>query len=585
VAAIAATGYGADDMLSTSGGVMTGNLSLQGTPNPLTIPANATEGYVWTCPDTEGDGTWQAAPGASSMSNPMTTAGDLIDGGSGGTPQRVAIGSSGQVLTVSAGAPAWETLPGATSGAEGVVKLAGDLSGSASAPTVAKLQGVAIAAPDEDTAHYLNGAGAWTTPAGGGGLGGVTVSGTPAEGQALIATSSSAATWEGVFGTRPEMFGTIGGTTDGAIINAAIAAVNAGSAPGPVVLTGVYSIEETITVLPGVNLWGSGQGNRGGGIFPDTFTGGYIRPSTSFPTNTPLITIGSTATTSAGAAANPCGASLIGVCLSGLTSADVNVADCVGVLVTDTADVHLIDCFLANFDRPGGTGTCVKLTSADAGNGYGFCATNCIFSASYQGVYGDGAGVTDMRYQGNLWHSCTQMLTLGPTAGGGGAQITNDHFTYTGSPSGSYGISLGSQAGDFMISNVYVDKFGSGVVPVQLATAKGIMNGVHFLSSSTNTAASLVSLSTASQEIVFSNCQVNANSSALVSLLQLTSSGIGTTSPTGGPAGGVYANNLAFGTTGSFAGLFTNYTGAAIGNNTYTSGSSTASVTGNVVSS
>ncbi len=44
---------------------------------------------------------------AGGFTNPMTTAGDLIDGGASGAPQRLAIGSAGQVLTVSGGAPAW----------------------------------------------------------------------------------------------------------------------------------------------------------------------------------------------------------------------------------------------------------------------------------------------------------------------------------------------------------------------------------------------------------------------------------------------------------------------------------------------
>jgi hypothetical protein len=130
---------------------------------------------------------------AGGFSNPMTAAGDLIDGGSGGTPQRLAIGSSGQVLTVSGGAPAWLSpspalplttlgdtvyengtpaparlpgntsatkqfltqtgtgsvsaapawagivaadLPAATSGAAGAVQLAGDLGNTAAAPEV-----------------------------------------------------------------------------------------------------------------------------------------------------------------------------------------------------------------------------------------------------------------------------------------------------------------------------------------------------------------------------------------------------------------------------------------------------------------
>lgn len=41
------------------------------------------------------------------LNNPMTTAGDLIVGGVSGTPERLAIGTNGQVLTVSGGAVAW----------------------------------------------------------------------------------------------------------------------------------------------------------------------------------------------------------------------------------------------------------------------------------------------------------------------------------------------------------------------------------------------------------------------------------------------------------------------------------------------
>ena len=41
------------------------------------------------------------------MTNPMTTAGDTIYGGASGTPTRLAIGSNGNVLTVSGGNPVW----------------------------------------------------------------------------------------------------------------------------------------------------------------------------------------------------------------------------------------------------------------------------------------------------------------------------------------------------------------------------------------------------------------------------------------------------------------------------------------------
>jgi hypothetical protein len=43
------------------------------------------------------------------MTNPMTTAGDLIVGGTAGAPQRLGVGGNGQVLEVASGAPAWVT--------------------------------------------------------------------------------------------------------------------------------------------------------------------------------------------------------------------------------------------------------------------------------------------------------------------------------------------------------------------------------------------------------------------------------------------------------------------------------------------
>jgi hypothetical protein len=45
------------------------------------------------------------------MTNPMTTAGDIIVGGTGGAPQRLGAGSNGQILAVSSGAPAWQSIP------------------------------------------------------------------------------------------------------------------------------------------------------------------------------------------------------------------------------------------------------------------------------------------------------------------------------------------------------------------------------------------------------------------------------------------------------------------------------------------
>lgn len=80
-------------------------------------------GFVPAASGTDGDvltidtGVWVAAPPAVGMTNPMTTLGDIITGDTGGTPIRLGIGTSDQVLTVVAGVPAWADPTGGTGGA------------------------------------------------------------------------------------------------------------------------------------------------------------------------------------------------------------------------------------------------------------------------------------------------------------------------------------------------------------------------------------------------------------------------------------------------------------------------------------
>jgi hypothetical protein len=51
------------------------------------------------------DFVWSAD--SAGMTNPMTTSGDTIYGGASGTPTRLGIGSTGNILTVSGGLPVW----------------------------------------------------------------------------------------------------------------------------------------------------------------------------------------------------------------------------------------------------------------------------------------------------------------------------------------------------------------------------------------------------------------------------------------------------------------------------------------------
>lgn len=64
--------------------------------------------------DGAGTLTISAGGGGSGMTNPMTTAGDIITGGASGAAQRLAAGVNGQRLTMVSGAPAWAYDLGAT---------------------------------------------------------------------------------------------------------------------------------------------------------------------------------------------------------------------------------------------------------------------------------------------------------------------------------------------------------------------------------------------------------------------------------------------------------------------------------------
>jgi hypothetical protein len=333
----------------------------------------------------------------------------------------------------------------------------------------------------------------------------------------------------------PENYGRIGAGADAAAINAAVAAARAAGG-GVVVLSQPYAIESTISVTtgPAVHFWCLGAGNRQ--VNPDTLTGGHVRPANGFPANTPLFSIGRASQP----AGNPCGTTFWMPRACGRSPDGTAIGGCTGIRITDTADVHLVEPFLADFDRSGASGTAVWLTAATAGHGVGFCVTGGVISSSWRGIYGDGAGVTDLRLSGLLEHSNTLGITLGPTAGGGGLQMSNCHLVYASAPAGACRLSLGPSAGDFVITGNYFDKNGQSPA-VALATARGKFTDNHFLADALCNGP-IVTVATASQSLTFRGNDCRANNSSMTALLQLLK-GAG-----GAPANGVYDGNNVYGT-------------------------------------
>ena len=102
--------------MTTQGDIIYGGSS--GTPTRL---GKGTAGQVLTMNSGGTAPVWTTP--ASGMTNPMTTAGDLIVGGSSGTPARLGIGSNGQVLASNGTTASWRLAP------ESPNKLLGDRGG------------------------------------------------------------------------------------------------------------------------------------------------------------------------------------------------------------------------------------------------------------------------------------------------------------------------------------------------------------------------------------------------------------------------------------------------------------------------
>lgn len=99
----------------------------------------------------------------SGMSNPMTTAGDIVYSSDGsGTPARLAAGTDGYVLTLASGLPSWAAGGGGDVATDAIWDAAGDLAVGTGANTAAKL----TAGSNGQMLRLASGTPAWASEAG-----------------------------------------------------------------------------------------------------------------------------------------------------------------------------------------------------------------------------------------------------------------------------------------------------------------------------------------------------------------------------------------------------------------------------------
>jgi hypothetical protein len=207
------------------------------TPNTATTGAITLVGSLNISNGGTGQTTSTAAFNALS---PMTTTGDLIYESGTNTASRLAIGTTGQVLTVVAGKPAWETLASSA-----VTSFQTSLSGLT--PGTATTGAVTLAGTLGVTS---GGTGVVTLTTDGVLYGGTTIQATPAgiTGQVLVGNTGSAPSWT----SSPAISGaniTTGTIPNSALVNSSITVSTSGSGIGvsgsPVSLGGTVTLSNT----------------------------------------------------------------------------------------------------------------------------------------------------------------------------------------------------------------------------------------------------------------------------------------------------------------------------------------------------
>jgi hypothetical protein len=353
----------------------------------------------------------------------------------------------------------------------------------------------------------------------------------------------------------PEQFGTTGQNADGAIINRAIQALQSTGQAGVIVLQQPYDLEQSVVVAgaPPVHfVFQNGAMNRNQIAVP-TFLGGRLRPALGAnPLNLiqGLLSIG----TPGAPQTNPNATLLYNPTMSGRDKSGNNFAGLTGLSIQDCCDTAIIRPQFANFD-PAGTGVGIFVQGSASVAAAGTDIIGGVHQNSANGLVIDGIGATDYRLIGGLFRTCPQAMSLGPTGGGGGGQVSDNHYVHGAAVGGNFAIAVGGGGADVNIHHNYFDTYGTAI-PVQITPRNVAMLGNHFLASG-NCAGPLVTYAAATARLTFCENWADANGSGMTALLKYT--GLA-----GAPPAGVVVGNFVYNHTGALIGTIIDNANVAV---------------------
>jgi hypothetical protein len=327
------------------------------------------------------------------------------------------------------------------------------------------------------------------------------------------------------------------------VIQAAIDAVDGTYTPGTLTTLGhgggasvtlsdgLWETSGTIIQKYGVSILGStGVFDRNGLVASaHSFQGTVIAPTSGLSsmdieegagttTRTPVILCGYTNNGAGQSETNPHGATIAGLSIDMRRKTTAQ-----GIVIGDSQFVYVHNVSIANARGTGGVGIEVISTNAPDNGAHGIHISNSFIANCTRGLSANGSGATDSFLTGCRIVQCVDYsVVVGESGGGGGWQISNNHFT-TGSTDQNAGDPQGHvyySGGPGMVSTNYFDTTGGRCIYGD--TALLLVTGNYFKCSGTRVAPIYLSGNARRGSITGNSMQAGASTKALVQVSATT---------------------------------------------------------------